>query len=377
MLIIKQKASRYCLQFLFIVCCGLLMSFVSHAEPYLAVKNNLKCAACHVNSNGGGLRNDFGNIYGQSLLPAQANSFDSAKLAKLTQYLTIGADARFNANFQRTEQSTTSSEQAELSKSFEISSAQLYLNINIPNSGLSFYLDQQVAPGSAINREALVIYDFDNGDSVKAGKLFLPFGLRIEDDSAFIGQATGMNFDNSDNGIEYDLNTANSTINFFIANGTSQATNNDDRFLYGLRAEHLLTSFRLGAGLIINDGEQNVQMFNVYGGSQWRNFTLLAELDYLILDNANSFTEQDIKQLVSLLEVNYQWAQGWNFKFTAEYFDSDIDVDENEQTRYSFIGEYTPISNVQLRFGVRMKQDIPQKPQQNYDTLFLQSHFYF
>jgi hypothetical protein len=65
----------------------------------------------------------------------------------------------------------------------------LYVNIEIPNSGLSLYIDQQVAPGSAINREALVMYKFEQGDLfddnyLKAGKLFLPYGLRIEDDSA-------------------------------------------------------------------------------------------------------------------------------------------------------------------------------------------------
>ncbi|MEY8215477.1 MAG: hypothetical protein RPR97_13470, partial [Colwellia sp.] len=114
-------------------------SFNIQAEPYLAIKNNLKCAACHVNPNGGGLRNDFGKIYGQSLLPAAANSYDNAKLAKLMQYLSVGADARFNATFQKTEQAENNT-----SQSFEISSAQVYINIKIPNSNLSLYVDQQV-----------------------------------------------------------------------------------------------------------------------------------------------------------------------------------------------------------------------------------------
>ena len=58
--------------------------------------------------------------------------------------------------------------------------------------------------------------------------MFLPYGLRVEDDSAFIRQATGMNFDNSDNGVEYGLRSQNTSANFYIANGTSQASNNDD-----------------------------------------------------------------------------------------------------------------------------------------------------
>lgn len=354
-----------------------LISFSIKAEPYLAIKNNLKCAACHVNPNGGGLRNDFGRIYGQNLLPAKASSYDSTKLARLTQYLSVGADSRFNANFQKTEQETDNTSQG-----FEVSSAQLYINIEIPNSGLSLYIDQQVAPGSAINREALVMYQFDqntlfDGSYLKAGKLFLPYGLRIEDDSAFIRQATGMNFDNSDNGVEYGVNHKKTSANFYVANGTSQASNNDDSLLFGMRIEHLFASFRLGMSAVLNDGDQQVQMLNLYGGTQWRDLTFLAEVDYLTLEEANNFNRQDIKQLATLAEVNYQWQQGWNFKLTAEYFDPDQDVNEDEQTRFSFITEYTPISNVQLRLGLRLKQDIPQKPQQNSDLAFIQSHFYF
>jgi hypothetical protein len=356
---------------------SLLISFSSKAEPYLAIKNNLQCAACHVNPNGGGLRNDFGRIYGQNLLPEKASSYDSAKLARLTQFLTVGADSRFNGTYQKTEQKTDNTSQG-----FEVSSTQLYINIEIPDSGLSFYIDQQVAPGSAINREALVMYKFQQSDLfdssyLKAGKLFLPYGLRIEDDSAFIRQATGMNFDNSDNGVEYGLSHNNTSANFYVANGTSQASNNDDSLLYGMRVEHLFTNFRLGMSAVLNDGDQQVQMLNLYGGTQWRDLTFLAEIDYLTLEGGNSFTGQDIKQLVTLAEVNYQWRQGWNFKLTAEYFDPDEDVDEDEQTRYSFITEYTPLSNVQLRLGLRLKQGIPQKPQQNSDMIFIQSHFYF
>jgi hypothetical protein len=378
----KTKTALQGMLFISFVAMLSASSFVIQAEPYLAIKNNLKCMACHVNPNGGGLRNDFGKIYGHSMLPARASSFDSADLSKLNKFLSIGADARFNANFQKNDKKQNNS-----SKSFEISSTQVYLNIEIPDSGVSFYLDQQVAPGSAINREAYLMYQFEQGSSLKAGKLFLPYGVRIEDDSAFIRQVTGMNFDNSDNGVEYGLNYDRTMVNFYVANGTSQASNNDDSFLYGIRAEHLFDRFRIGASAVLNDGEQQTQMLNLYGGMQWRDFTFLAEVDYLVLEgepltatNASSlqgFSQQDIKQFVSLAEVNYQWRQGWNIKLTAEYFDPDSDVDENEQTRYSVVGEYTPLSNIQLRLGLRFNQDIPQKPEQNYDQVFIQSHFYF
>lgn len=352
----------------------MLFGFSIKAEPYLAYKNHLKCMTCHVNPNGGGLRTDFGRTYGQQLLPSRTSNLDSSMLAKLTQFLSIGADARFNVTYQKDSNNNTT-------QSFEVSSTQVYLQVKLPETGLSFYLDQQVAPGSAINREAFVMYKFDTDNFIKAGKLFLPYGLRIEDDSAFIRQATGMNFDNSDNGVELGIDYVNTTINLFVANGTSQVSNNDNKFLYGVRAEHLIATnygnLRLGATAMLNDGDQQVQQYNVYGGANWGRFTFLSEIDYLTIANGNTINQSDINQLITLAEFDYQWQKGLNLKLTAEYFDSDLDVDENQQARYSVVGEYTPFSNIQLRLGYRKQKDIPQRPQQNNDMLFLQSHFYF
>lgn len=345
-------------------------SCLSQAEPYIAYKNNLKCSACHVNPNGGGARNDFGQVYGQNVLAVKPLAFDTAKLTKVSSFLNLGMDVRFNATRKKDDAGNTSN-------SFDTASALLYVDVNIGDSGLSFYLDEQVAPGSAINREAYVMYKFDNKHAVKAGKMFLPYGMRVEDDDAFIRQATGMNFDNNDNGVALALDYERATVDLFVSNGTSAATNDDDNFLYGIRGEKLFSNFRFGATAVINDRDQQTRMLNLYGGVQFDDFTLLAEVDSIQLEAANSFNGQDIDQLASLFEINYQWKQGINFKVTAEYFDPDRDVDEDEQTRYSLIAEYTPISSVQLRFGIRTQEDIPQKPTRNVDTLFIQSHFYF
>jgi hypothetical protein len=348
----------------------LTLSWFTQAEPYLAYKNNLKCAACHVNPNGGGARSDFGRIYGQSVLPVQPLAFDTNELAKISSFLNIGMDARFNATFQNDDNDNDT-------QSFDLGSALVYLDVNIADTGLSFYLDEQVGPGSAINREAYVKYKFDNNHFIKAGKMFLPYGLRVEDDGAFIRQATGMNFDNGDNGVELGLEYSQATVNLFVSNGTSGGTNDDDNFLYGIRGEHLFSNFRIGATGVINDRDKQTTMLNLYGGAQFGDFTFLASIDSISLEAANQFNGLDIDQLATLIEMNYQWKQGWNFKLTAEHFDPDRDVDEDEQTRYSFVTEYTPLSSLQLRLGIRSNEDIPQKPQQNFEVFFVQGHFYF
>jgi hypothetical protein len=68
---------------------------------------------------------------------------------------------------------------------------------------------------------------------------------------------------------------------------------------------------------------------------------------------------------------------GQNLKLTAEEFDPDTDVSEDQQVRYSLVWEYVPIQFAQLRAGVRYYDGIPQNDRQNRQQFFLQLNGYF
>ncbi len=348
--------------------CCLLLGWYAQAEPYLAYKNNLKCSACHVNPNGGGLRNSFGNIYGYNQLSAKPLNFTSAQIGEISDYLRLGGNVRYNAEFSEDEQDTNSA-------TFRMDSAQVYLALSPQDSGLTLYVDQQFAPGSAINREAFLMYRSEQGYYVKGGKMYVPFGIRLEDDTAFVRQVTGFNFDSSDNGFELGFEGDSSLFNVFISNGTSAVSNNDDKFLYGIKGEYLLGDGRIGATAISNNGDStDTQMLNLYAGYHIGELTFLAEVDWIDTRIDGSPT---VKQWVGLVEANYQWAQGLNVKLTWEYYDPNRDIDEDHETRWSLLTEYTPWSNIQFRAGIRLQDSIPQRPERNLDKLFVQTHFYF
>ena len=49
----------------------------------------------------------------------------------------------------------------------------------------------------------------------------------------------------------------------------------------------------------------------------------------------------------------------------------------NQETRYSFVYEYTPLPFLQLRAGYRHYFGIPQNNQQNQQQTFFELHGYF
>jgi len=341
------------------------------AEPYISIKTQQPCSACHVNPTGGGMRTTFGTIYGYSQLPVTSSDANNFDFAKISDFVRFGGNFRYD--FEILDDDSSQPTQA----SFNLQSGQIYTLIKAGRDDLMLYLDQQVTPVSALSREAIIIKTFDNGDYLKIGKMMPALGLKIEDDSAFTRQVTGFNFDNSDNGVEYGLTSGSSFYNFYITNGTSSVANDDNKFQYGVRAEYFLDELRLGGAVVFNDGDEvDKNIFSLFAGYHWDKVTIIGEIDS-VTHNNNDSNLADLTELIGLIELNYAAKQGHNVKLTGEYYDPDDNLREDHRTRYSIIYEYTPYSNIQLRFGYRDREAPPQLPEQNIEKLFIQTHFYF
>jgi len=157
-------------------------------------------------SDGGGKRNEFGSTFSQTALPAERLDLPRAKPFRQ-------ADPNRSPG---PENSTINSRSARTCGPIAIHGrparhrhlrlhprAQAYLEVKPIADRLTIYLDERVSPGAATNRETYAMLWFaDRTAYVKAGRMFVPFGLRIEDDSAFIRQVTGTSFNSSDDGVE-------------------------------------------------------------------------------------------------------------------------------------------------------------------------------
>ncbi len=347
-----------------------LFSIAAIGEPYISFQTQQACSACHINPTGGGMRTEYGSAYGTYQLPTEGQGESAANLGKLSDYFSIGGDLRYSFESTKTQGANKTA------SGFEVESGQIYIHVSNKSKDLSFYIDQQLAPGTAINREAFIIKKFDNGTYLKAGRMMPVLGIKLEDDTAFTRQVTGFNFDNSDNGIEYGIQSDNAIYTFFATNGTNAVSNDDNQFMLGARGEFWIDNVRVGGAVAHNARDDSERtMYSVFSGYRYEQIIFLGEVT--LISNQGNIATPENDEVVALVEANWLIAQGHNLKVTEEYYDPNNDIDEDHRVRHSLIYEYTPIPSLQLRFGLRNKEAPRQFTSEQTDTFFVQSHFYF
>ena len=349
----------------------LLAGGLAFAEPYFAVQQGAKCVACHVNPTGGGLRNAFGAAWGQTALPAKTLDLGKNEMwtGSVSRYLSIGTNLRATATY------TDTPNQKSLSD-FDVEEGRLYVELAAIPDRFSIYFDQRIAPNGSINMEAYGRYwSADHRWYVKAGQLYLPYGLRLEDDNAFIRQVSGINMTTPDRGVEAGVELGPWSAQLALSNGTAGGAEADSGKQVSARAEFVQSQWRAGISLNSNNADAgDRQLAGVFAGLRTGPIAWLAEADYI---KDEGFPDGERKQVVGLFEGNWLMRQGHNLKVTVEHFDPDDDLDEDERARYSVVYEYTPIQFMQIRVGARVFDGIPQNDVDNRRLAFAQLNAYF
>jgi hypothetical protein len=341
------------------------------AEPYLAVYKGMQCSGCHSHPAGGGKRSEYGNVFAQTELPAERIGAADADLwtGEIGKWLSAGADVR--AGYEHVDVPNAGE-----SSQFSVNRGSVYLEATVIPDRLSLYVDQQFAPGSSINREAYVrLNSASRRFHLAAGQFFLPYGLRLQDDTAFVRQVTGVNFFNPDRGVQLGYEAGPWSTQLTISNGGGGGVETDTGKQLSGVAHFVRQLWRAGASFAFNDADAgDRQMQNVFFGLRTGQVAWLVEAD-LITDDLPSGVEQDA--IAGLLEANWRFRQGHNLKASYEYFDPDDDADEDHQVRWSLVWEYTPVQFLQGRVGVRLYDGIPQVDLQNRDVYFAEIHGFF
>lgn len=359
----------------------------SRAEPYLAIQEGYKCSKCHVNMTGGGKRTDFANIYVQTRLsssffnwrkylpqpeededteenPLKSDSSSSFFSGRLNDYIAIGGD--FRAFYEAVDTPGQGRDDA-----FNQRKQNIYLEIDLIPEHVIFY---QTLDGGGDAREIVGLLKgelFGEPYFVKVGQFFLPFGLRLQDDTAFTRSVTGFTYGVTDVGVEIGYEPGDGAFHVAATNGTGSSLETNLSKKITASAAFIRKNFRLGASYSTSKDAADIetQVYGIYAGAQFGRVGLLLEAD--VVD------DEEVEQFVSILEFNFLVKRGHNVKLSYEYHDPDEDIYENANERYSLV--YEPFLNqfVQIRAGVRDNSGIPQDPSLNTTSQFLELHLYF
>jgi len=352
-----------------LVCLAVCLALVSqraHAEPYLAVQQGYKCIACHVNPTGGGLRSAFGIVFAENLMPA-AGLPEGAPVwsGKAGEFLRLGADLR--ASWTRTEVAHSSAR-----RDFNVDQLRVYADAAVIPDRLALYVDEGLAPGNAHALEAYVRFSDPAGRwYLKGGQFYLPFGWRLQDQTAFVREVSGISMTGPDSGVEIGFERSSWSAQLDVSNGAANA---------GTGSGHQLTSqvvwvqsrYRIGgAASFTQSGAGNRRVGGVFAGLRTGPVAWLGEVDGVRDDG---YPDGPRSMLAALGEADWLIRKGHNLKITAEYYDPDRSVAEDQKTRWSVLYEFTPLPFVQLRAGLRRYRGIPQNDLDNRRTLFLELH---
>jgi hypothetical protein len=347
---------------------GLVVPFTASAEPYLAIQNGYKCVACHVNPTGGGLRNDFGVIFSQNVLPARMLPANfPAWTGRITSFLRAGLDAR--ASWTRTQvPHNPTQEQRQLDQ------VRVYADLAIVPERLGLYLDEKVAPDKAQEFEGYVrLNDASRGWYLKAGKFYLPFGFRLQDQAAFVRTLSGISMTTPDTGMELGFERASWSAQLDYSNDISNASAASRHQITG-QFVWVQTGYRLGAAVsATSTSTGNRRLGGLFAGLRTGPVAWLGEVD-LVRDDG--FADGARTMLAALGELDWALRRGQNLKLAAEFQDPDRAVAEDQFTRWSAVYEFTPLPFVQLRAGYRRYRGIPQNDSQNRQAVFIELHGY-
>lgn len=365
---------------------------IAHAEPYFAVREGLRCSACHVNMNGGGARTDLVSVHANELLhipkwfaplsrPAQYFNGD------INEYLGLGTDLRadYRAIFQDEPNaagrvSNNEVYRGRLERNDLDTDAFLYVEARVIPDYLTVYADVDLINGDAREAFGLLQGVLPWNGFIKGGQMFLPYGLQLQDDNAFIREDT-FNFNSQESGFELGFEPGPLTWLFAITNGPE----GDRDVRVTTTGYTLFTDLPVVRNVMIGTSFTRVGSrtgdrvaYGFFGGTNIERLTLLGEVDFRrdALDSGSGHKGH----FVAYTEADYLFFDWLNFKVAFDYSDDDrvgSTAGDDSKNRVSFGIEPFLARYLQLRLFYRIGNGIESTPERNRNELLAEAHVFF
>jgi hypothetical protein len=384
--------------------CAVLLCVAGRAaaEPYFAVREGYKCSACHVNMTGGGMRTSFVSAHARDILHypdwfAKLTKPAEAFTGEVNQYVSLGSDLRTSLSFVTQDKGTKDG--VDNDKAFRwrlqetdvtVNEAVGYLQVNLIPDLLTVYLDQRFAP-TVDTREVWAMAYGPWDTYAKVGKMFLPYGLELQDDQAFIrggrnGSATtGFSFNVSQPAFELGWEPGPNSLAVAVSQGVVndrdvQLTGTDYLLFTDLPVVH---SVLAGLSGTYSGGSTQTSWVGLFTGFDFgHRLTYLGEVDFGHFDFTDSTSNKHVSTgtFIAYSELDYLLLDWLNVKAAIDYADWDGQLPRqgsNGENRVSFGLEPFLARFIQLRTFYRVTNGIPTNATHNQGLWYAEVHVFF
>jgi hypothetical protein len=376
------------------------------AEPYFAVREGLRCSACHTNMNGGGKRTDLVSTHARDLLhyPMFFGVFSNPPeffSGEINKYLALGGDLRVSetATFQDGKDGPDGVFRGQVrndqvfrgrleTNSLDATEAVVYSEVRLIPDYLTFYLDQRFQP-STDNREAFGLLKgvLPWNGFIKAGRMFLPYGLQLQDDGAFIrggtngSVTTGFSFNQQQAGGEIGFEPGPVTFLGAVTDGAS----GDRDAQVTLTVSTLFTDLPVVRNVLLGSSFSRVgpphsqtELFGFFAGSNIERFTFLGEADFRS-DKTPTTNGRSIGRFIAYGEGDYLFFDWLNCKVAVDYSDNDGTLGDTSDSENRVSVGLEPFLNrfLQPRLFYRVSNGIRSNNTHNQSIIFAEAHVFF
>jgi hypothetical protein len=351
--------------------------------------------------NGGGKRTDLVSTHARDLLhyPNFLGQFSNPTdffTGEINKYLALGTDLRTSntATFQDAPHNGLVDNDKVFRNHLEtdrldVTEAVLYGEVRLIPDYLTFYVDQRFQPQTD-NREAFGLLHgvLPWNGYIKAGRMFLPYGLQLQDDGAFIrggtngSITTGFSFEQQQAGFEIGFEPGPITVIAAVTDGPA-----GDRDVQVTTTEYaLLTELPIIRNLLLGNSfsrvgppGSDIVRFGFFAGSNIERFTYLGEADFLS-DRTPATHGRTVGRFVAYGEGDYLFFGWLNFKVAIDYADNDgnlADRGDDSENRVSVGLE--PFLNrfIQPRLFYRVSNGVRANPTHNQGVVLTEVHVFF
>ena len=251
---------------------AILLAVSGLTLPRFSAEYAVPCKQCHINPNGGGMRNEFGNhamAFNELCLPQTKKYFaDKYRSPRLGGAATVGFDSRYL-----------------VFDDLSLFRMQTDAFVNIePMAGIAYQI--RFWQEGVTENYALLQFD-DQRHFIKLGRFYPAFGLRAADHTAFVRTVTGHTPLLYLDGISFGTDLAGTQV-------VAELFDRDGQGIYGLHAYRpfALEPFGLliGASLRLSEkvggtNDPAPHSRSLFGALSYDRFTLLGECDLVGTDN--------------------------------------------------------------------------------------------